>query len=66
MNTERRIQRLRKCAKHIATQSHLDKIIASFPEENRTALMEEIRPQLKLKSPDKDAATPRPTEQFNI
>lgn len=62
-----RIDKLRKRAKHIATQAHLDKIMESFPEEHRAGLLEEIRPHLKFTTAEKnDGSAPRQTQQFNI
>jgi hypothetical protein len=41
--------KLKRRAPKIMTKAHLDKIMLTFPEDHRTAILDEIKPFLDLK-----------------
>lgn len=47
---EKRIERFRRRAPMIATQAHLDKILDTFPDNQRKELLAEVEPLLTMKT----------------
>lgn len=53
---EKRIERFRRRAPMIATQAHLDKILDTFPDNQRKELIAEVQPLLTIKETAEVAA----------
>jgi hypothetical protein len=45
---QKRMEKFKRKAPMVQTQAHLEKILASFPEECRAEVMTTVQPMLKL------------------
>jgi hypothetical protein len=45
---QKRLEKFKRKAPMVQTQAHLDKIMGSFPEEDRPTVLAAVQPMLKL------------------